>query len=549
MTQRRAFLKTIAAGGTLALTGIGLSDRLRVKLARAAPNLSGPVPLAHAFSVEAVLNSRQSYHSVGDDAVPEEVLANVLWAAGKAPMVGATRRIFVATFEGVFEYDAASHSVSLHLEGNQMSEPDIAFELAVAGDSALDAGAALHYAHLAATAFWTSASDQVACCTKESAAQNARSTWDIDDEVQMVNCFGRLSAVAGIQAELAATPSDDSLPAPSTDGGVPFETALGALRSKPEFADTAPSAATLGQILWAAYGCTPHRAPPGPSSSPVGLTVGSAAARYYLTDRVYLVAADGLFRYHNRLPGSDLVTQDHRLERLGTDDLRAALAGAEPSLPGGAPAYLVFASWEASNWSEVEAGFAGASALLQASSLGLAGHLAAVGDAADVRSSLSLPADDVPLLVMAVGYEATSGAGGAGGAGGATATTGGESATGGASTTGGASATGGATATTGGDSATGGADPTGSGGSATGGADPTASGASATGGASGSGGLPSSAGGARAPGASSDGSDDPGCGCRAASRSSASRSAAVTGLLALIGFVIARRSGKRDGEA
>jgi hypothetical protein len=97
-----------------------------------------------------------------------------------------------------------------------------------------------------------------------------------------------------------------------------------------------------------------------------------------------LVVADGVYRYHNRLPNTDLLTRDHRLEQLSTGDLRAALCAAEPSLPEGAPAYIVFASWEASNWSEVEAGLADASALLQASSMGLAGHLAAAGAADDI---------------------------------------------------------------------------------------------------------------------------------------------------------------------
>ena len=428
LTRRRTFLKTFAAGGTLALTGVGLAGLFRSRTAFSAPSLSGAVPVVHDFSVEAVLNSRLSYHSVGNASLPDEVLANVLWAAGKAPVVGNTRRIFVATAEGVFEYDAAAHSVSLHKEGNQMSEPGIAFELAVAGDSALDAGAALQYAHLASTAFWASKSDQVACCTKDSAAQNARNGWELDDEVQMVNCYGRVSTVAGIVTELVATPSDSSLPKPATDGGVLFEKALENLHQATELADAPLSPQILGQILWAAYGCTAHKA----TNSPAGLTVASAVARYYLTERVYLVTKEGVYRYHNRLPNTDLLTRDHRLEQVSTDDLRAALCAAQASLPTDAPAYIVLGSWEASNWSEVEAGFAGASALLQASSMGLAGHLAAATAADDIRTSLSLPSDDVPLLVMALGND---GAANANGTGGTSAATGGSGATSGTSST------------------------------------------------------------------------------------------------------------------
>jgi MYXO-CTERM domain-containing protein len=493
-------------------------------------------------------------------------------------VVGNTRRIFVATSDGVFEYDAANHSLSLHSDGNQMSEPNIAFELTVAGDSALDAGAALHYAHLAATAFWTSSSDQVAGCIKESAAQNARNTWGIDDEVQMAICYGRVAEVAGIQTELAAIPTDGSLPELATDGGVSFEVALDSLHLTTEYSSAPLSAQTIGQILWASYGCTPHRASPGTSSSPAGLTVASAVPRYYLTERVYLVTEDGVYRYHNRMPSTDLTTRDHRLEQISADDLRAALCAAEPSLPEGAPAYLVFGSWEASNWSEVEAGFAGASALLQASSMGLAGHLAAANAAGSIRNSLSLPGDDVPLLVMAVGNDAAGGAGGTGGTGGSatggdsatggtssttggssatggtTSTTGGSSATGGTtSTTGGSNATGGTTSTTGGSSATGGTTSMTGGSGVTGGTSSTAGGSSATGGSNGdplagSGGRANSSAGASASEAKGSSSNEPGCSCQTANGSTASRSAALAGLTALFSFAFARRKGKRDDE-
>jgi hypothetical protein len=595
-THRRTFLKTLAAGGTVALTGIGLAELFRSRKAFCAPSLSGAVPIVHEFSVEAVLNSRLSYHSVGNASLPEEVLPNVLWAAGKAPVVGSTRRIFVATAEGVFEYDAAAHSVSLHKEGNQMSESGIAFELAVAGDSALDAGAALQYAHLASTAFWTSKSDQVACCTKETAAQNARSSWDIDDEVQMVNCYGRVSAVAGIVTELVATPSDTSLPEPVTDGDVSFEKALESLHQATEFADAPLSVETLGQILWASYGCTAHKA----TNSPAGLTVASAMARYYLTERVYVVTQDGVYRYHNRLPDTDLTTRDHRLEQVGTDDVRALLCTAQPSLAKGAPAYIVFGSSEASNFSEVEAGFAGASALLQASSMGLAGQLTAATAADQIRNGLSLPSDDIPLLVMALGSDARDGTDGSGGTsaetGGGSATSGTSSTTGGRPATGGtSSSTGGRRATGGTSSSTGGTSSTADGGRATGGAAvapdggggnsavttggsgaQTAAGGTATGpgGATSLGGSVSTGGVRIGPGGSvatggstgdaaaatgggagllagapasettADGSKESGCGCRTANPE-LSRSAALAGLATLLGLALARRDGKR----
>ena len=38
-----------------------------------------------------------------------------------------------------------------------------------------------------------------------------------------------------------------------------------------------------------------------------------------------MVDQDGVFRYHNRNPGSDLTKRDHRLERILADDVRDGL--------------------------------------------------------------------------------------------------------------------------------------------------------------------------------------------------------------------------------
>ena len=37
-------------------------------------------------------------------------------------------------------------------------------------------------------------------------------------------------------------------------------------------------------------------------------------AEYYLTGNIYVVDQDGVSRYHNRNPGSDLTMRDHRLQ-------------------------------------------------------------------------------------------------------------------------------------------------------------------------------------------------------------------------------------------
>jgi hypothetical protein len=75
------------------------------------------------------------------------------------------------------------------------------------------------------------------------------------------------------------------------------------LRTNPEL-----SVQQLSQLLWAAYGCTPHMT----ASSRAGLTVPSWMAEYFQTNRIYVVK-DRVYRYCNRA-GSNLATRDHRLE-------------------------------------------------------------------------------------------------------------------------------------------------------------------------------------------------------------------------------------------
>ncbi|MCG7850724.1 MAG: hypothetical protein MIO93_16315, partial [ANME-2 cluster archaeon] len=87
---------------------------------------------------------------------------------------------------------------------------------------------------------------------------------------------------------------------------------------------------------WAGYGCTPHTTYNGRG----GLTVPSWCAEYYLTENIYVVKQDGVFRYHNRNPVSDLTTRDHRLELIKEGDVRDDLRSAMRELPD-APCYVV----------------------------------------------------------------------------------------------------------------------------------------------------------------------------------------------------------------
>jgi hypothetical protein len=139
-----------------------------------------------------------------------------------------------------------------------------------------------------------------------------------------------------------------------------------------------------------------------------GLTVPSAMASYYLTDRIYVVGEYEVSRYHNRLAaGFDAATRDHRLERLAAGDRRPRLRTASARIPGGAPIYFVVCVPDtASGPAMMEAGFAGFQLLAQAQALGLAGFLVVPLSRVErraVASALELPAGHVPALVFACG--------------------------------------------------------------------------------------------------------------------------------------------------
>jgi hypothetical protein len=140
------------------------------------------------------------------------------------------------------------------------------------------------------------------------------------------------------------------------------------------------------------------------------LTVPSAMADYYLTGRIYIVRAEGVERFHNRLPGGDLTTRDHRIERLIDGDKRPQLRTAVPRLPSTASVYFVYCAENTNRYQLIEAGYCGASALLQASSIDLQGYITAGFSSAErnaIIDALSIPSGDLPLVIFSVGHADT----------------------------------------------------------------------------------------------------------------------------------------------
>jgi hypothetical protein len=399
--NRREFIKVLFAGGAGALFNRAFSKQLPALLAK---SRALPAPQINTFSSEIIMNSRKSYHSGYSGTLSDQILANVLWAASRAPMIGANRTIYVARPDNVYYYDPVLHDIILHLSGNHMSESNLAFEVGVASDLAEDAGTALHYAHLASTSFWTSTSSQPCCCPKESARNNANNTWNPSQSIQIANCHGLMGTVSGVTSQCVAISSNGSLPNPSTDGAVLLEDALADLQYGEQFLSNELGLEQLSQLAWASYGNTPHIT----SNNRGGLTAASAVANYYLTGRIYMVRSEGVERYHIRLPSGQASTRDHRIERVTDGDRRPQLRSAVARIPQTAPNYFVYCAATADRWQLIEAGYCAAGALLQATSMDLQGYFTAEFTSAErtaIINALGIPSTDLPLVVFSGGQE------------------------------------------------------------------------------------------------------------------------------------------------
>ncbi len=399
--ERREFLKILLTGSIGSLLNRPLNNPL-TSIFKHARYL--PTPQQNNFSSEIVLNSRRSYHGGYTSSLSDQILANVLWAASRAPLIGSNRIIYVARTDNVYRYDPNLHDIVLHTSGNHKSESNAAFEVGIASDLAEDAGTSIQFAQIASIAFWNTNSNQPASCPKESATTNANNTWGPALTVQMVNVYGLMSSVSGITSECVAHSSNGSLPDPNTNGTVIFENALANLKYGNLFANNELTLSELSQLAWASYGNTPHMT----SNNRAGITVPSAVANYYLTGRIYIVRSVGVERYHIRLPSGSASSRDHRIERVTDGDRRPPLRNAIPLLPQTAPNYFVYCATTASRYQLLEAGFAGASALLQATCINLQGYFTANFSSSErtaIINALGIPTTDLPLFIFSAGQE------------------------------------------------------------------------------------------------------------------------------------------------
>jgi len=204
-----------------------------------------------------------------------------------------------------------------------------------------------------------------------------------------------------------------TLPAPHTDGTVSVETALAERRSNRQFRDKALSIDQIAQVLWAAYGVTsPHDNPQfrgGMRTSP------SAGATYPL--EVYLVAGNvegvepGVYRY---------ISDEHIIERIVAGDVRRQEPFASNNMAASAPATIFYSAvFERTTgrygelgeqYVYIEVGHSAQNVYLQIEALGLGTCAVGISIVTDshaiIRELLSLPANEMPMYLMPIGYKA-----------------------------------------------------------------------------------------------------------------------------------------------
>ncbi len=370
-----------------------------------------PTPIVTKNAVEICLNSRYSQHTLSRTAAGAQQISNILWAAGRAPVVGTFRTIHVATPTGTYLYHPASHSLSWH---SNEAVTDGAFAIIYDAQLEFDAGVMFMPALLACVSLGRSTEAPLACCPKGVGYPKTR-------------LFFGVQAGKGLTTELAARCSVAEgqpgwLPDPNMTADNSLEEVLGNLKYISRFTQTSLTLPQISQVLWAGYGCTAHTT----SNGRAGLTVPSAYANYYLSRSIYLVNEDGVCRYHNRNPSASAASRDHRLETLGADssprgrrptgedeeqqpaDARVRLRSAVNGLPE-APCYAILcleSSYTGQPYAQLETGFVAGNMLIQASAIGLGCHFKAALTPAErtgILAATSIPASHIPQAIVSIG--------------------------------------------------------------------------------------------------------------------------------------------------
>ncbi len=352
-------------------------------------------------SVETCLNSRYSQHSLRGTANIQQI-SNIVWAAGSAPFTGAYRDIYVLTPSATYLYDPNSHSLTWYSDA---ARDDGAFAIRYESELDFDTGVSFMPALLASVSLCNSTESPVASCPKGIGYPKARLIFG----VQPVNALTAKLAVH------SSVPESEPgwLPDPLTVGDNSLEEVLANLNYVSSFSQTNLTLQQISQILWAGYGCTDHT-----PSGKAGLTVPSAWANYYLTRSIYLANENGVYRYHNRNPATNLSTRDHRIEQMDSSstgrsgprdaDARGRLQSAVNGLPE-APCYVIIcldSSYAGQEYALLETGFVAGNMLIQATAIDLGCHFTTALSSAEqksIQSATNIPASHIPQAIVSIG--------------------------------------------------------------------------------------------------------------------------------------------------
>ncbi len=202
-----------------------------------------------------------------------------------------------------------------------------------------------------------------------------------------VVAVGLAAPRAGVAAQGA------TLPPPALPGDKSLEAALRARQTQRSFETRPLPEEILSGLLWAANGV--NRPEVGKHTAPTAMN------RQEID--VYVAKADGLFRYEPK---------EHRLERLSTEDLRAATG--KQAFAATVPVDLVYVAdmgkvagatpEEKAFYAGADTGFVSQNVYLYCAAMGLATVVRASFDGAALAKAMGLPDGRRITLAQSVGY-------------------------------------------------------------------------------------------------------------------------------------------------
>ena len=118
---------------------------------------------------------------------------------------------------------------------------------------------------------------------------------------------------------------------------------------------------------------------------------------------------NGVYRYHNRNPGTDLTTRDHRIEQINSADVRDSLQSSVSGLPQ-APCYVIIcldSSYAGEEYAHLETGFVAGSMLIQATAIDLGCHFKTqltLDERSNIQGTTTIPSSHIPQAIVSIGF-------------------------------------------------------------------------------------------------------------------------------------------------